>query len=65
MQFQLSSVVNIVSDTEKLVRLFFTYNGQTHAVSLNHDSLSTAEQARNTLITAVGALVDAYIASKS
>lgn len=65
MNFQLSSVVNIVSDTEKLVRLFLTYNGQTHTVAINHESLLTPEDVKNTLITAVSALVDAYVASKS
>lgn len=65
MQFQLSSVMNIVSDTEKLVRLFFTYNGQTHTVAINHESLATPEDVKETLVTAVGALVDAYVASKS
>lgn len=65
MQFQLSSVVNAVSTAEKIVSLFLTYNGQTHTLTFNHDSLATPEAAKNTLVTAVGSLLDAYVASKS
>lgn len=64
MHFQLSSVVNVIGDVEKIVSLFMTYDGVTKSVTFNHNSLATPEDAKNTLGIAVGALLDAYVASK-
>lgn len=64
MQFQLSSITHLAADAEKIVSLFLTYNGQTHNVTFNHDSLATPEAAKDTLVTAVGALLDAYVSTK-
>lgn len=63
MSFQLSSVINVVSAAEKIVSLFLTYNGQTHTVTFNQNALSTPEAAKDTLVTAVGSLLDAYVAT--
>lgn len=65
MQFQLSSIVHLAEDAEKVVSLFFTYNGSTHNISFNSEAFATPESTKNTLISAVGSLVDAYIATKS
>jgi hypothetical protein len=65
MPFQLSSVVNLVSDAEKLYDLFLTYNGTTHKVEINHAALDTPEAAKETLVNAVGALLDAYVSTKA
>jgi len=65
MQFQLGSVVNLVQDADKVLSLFLTYNGSTHSIAFNHECFSTPEKTKETLVGAVSALVDAYIASKS
>jgi hypothetical protein len=64
MQFQLSSVITAASEVEKIVTLFFTYDGVTHHIAFNHDAFATPEKTKETLIGAMGALVDGYIASK-
>lgn len=64
MLFQLGTMVNVVSDVEKIVSLFMTYNGETHSIDFDHDALLTPESAKEVLTTTVGALLDIYIASK-
>lgn len=64
MHFQLSSIVHLMDDAEKVVSLFMTYNGSTHAVTFNHDSLSSPEAVKSTLVAAVSALIDAYVSTK-
>lgn len=59
MSISLNSMVHFAEDTEKVVSLFFTYNGATHSVTMNHDALSTPDGIKSTLISAIDVLVDA------
>jgi len=59
MTISLSSMVHLAEDAEKVVSLFFTYNGTTHSVTVNQDALSSPDAIKTTLVSAVSALVDA------